>query len=72
MMYISTFVWVLHTPNAGGNSHFQHILCKKAEKMQKKLPQNLAKKLFFKVCTKALVDFFIPNFIRFSLTFTEF
>ena len=26
LLYISTSVWVLHTPNAGKSSHFQHIL----------------------------------------------
>ena len=46
----------LCTPNAGGNSHFQRFLCKKAKKMQK--------------VTNLLVDCFIPNLNRFSLTFT--
>ena len=41
MLYILTTVWVLRTPNAGGNSHFQRPFCKKtffsffAEKPQK-------------------------------------
>ena len=26
MLYILTSVWVLRTPNAGHNSHFQHVL----------------------------------------------
>ena len=29
VLYISTNVWVLRTPNAGRNGHFQHFLCKK-------------------------------------------
>ena len=27
MLYISTSVWLLRTPNAGQNSHFQHFYC---------------------------------------------
>ena len=27
VLYISTSVWVLHTPNAGQNLHFQRFLC---------------------------------------------
>ena len=47
---------------AGRNSHFQHFLCKKAEKRTKKnLLQNLAKKTILN-CTKTLVECFIPNF----------
>ena len=64
-MYISTSGWVLHTPNAVGNSHFPCFLCKKAEKSNK-----FAAKMFFKVFTKTMVDCFISNFIRFFLTFT--
>ena len=30
VLYISTSVWVLHTPNAGWNSHFQHFKWQKA------------------------------------------
>ena len=32
-MYISTRVWVLRTPNAGRNGHFQRFLCKKTKKV---------------------------------------
>ena len=32
VLYISTMVWVLRTPHAGWNMHFQHFLCWKAKK----------------------------------------
>ena len=35
LLNISTSVWMLHTPNTGRNLHFQHFLCKKAEKNPK-------------------------------------
>ena len=35
LLYISTRVWVLRTPNAGQNRHFQHFCCKKPAKMLK-------------------------------------
>ena len=34
LLYILTSVWVLHTPNAGGNSYFQRFLCKKPKKQE--------------------------------------
>ena len=34
LLYISTSVWVLRTPNAGQNGHFQRFLCKKPKKKQ--------------------------------------
>ena len=34
VLYISTSVWVLRTPNARRNSHLQRFLCKKALKKQ--------------------------------------
>ena len=46
VLYISTSVWVLRTPNAGRMSHFQHFLCKKAEK-NKKFAAKFCKKQFF-------------------------
>ena len=49
VFYISTSIWVLHTPNEGWNMHFQCFFCKKAEKGRKakKLRQNLSKNLVF-------------------------
>ena len=44
MLYISTSVWVLRTPNAGQNLHFQHCLCYKAEK---KFAAKFSKKMDF-------------------------
>ena len=44
MLYILTSVWVLCTPNAGRNSHFQHKILKKHQKGTNLL-QNSAKKL---------------------------
>ena len=44
-MYIQTSLWVLHTPNAGGNSHFQLFYDKKLEK-QEICNQNFAKNTF--------------------------
>ena len=32
LLYIMTSVWVLRTPNADWNSHFQFFLCKKLKK----------------------------------------
>ena len=63
MLYISTGVWVLHTANVGQNSHFQRFFCKKAEKTQKsnKFAAKFSKKPFFLVCTKMLVEGFIPK-----------
>ena len=43
MLCISTSVWVLRIPNAGGNSHFQLKKCKKINKFVAKF----SKKLFF-------------------------
>ena len=33
VLYILISVWVLHTPNASRNSHFQHFLQKNAKKV---------------------------------------
>ena len=59
LLYISTSVWVLGTPNAGRNSHFQH----KAEKTQKndKLGVKFSIQTFFWASTQTLVDSFIPR-----------
>ena len=35
MLYISTSVWLLRTPNTDWNLNFQHFLCEIAQKMQK-------------------------------------
>ena len=35
MLYILTSIWVLRTPNAGRNRHFQHFSAKKLKKKQK-------------------------------------
>ena len=35
MLYISTSVWVLCTPNAGQNLNFQHFSCLEAKKRKK-------------------------------------
>ena len=45
VFYISTSIWVLHTPNSGQNILFQHFSCQNTEKGEKarKLMQNLAK-----------------------------
>ena len=45
MLYILTIVWMLRTPNAGQNSHFQHFFSKKLKKRKKvrNLLQNCAK-----------------------------
>ena len=48
VMYISTSVWVLHTPNAGQNLNFRDFIVLKSRKTAKTiLVQNLAKKQFF-------------------------
>ena len=36
LLYISTRIWVLHTPNTGRNMLFQLVLWKKAKKARKK------------------------------------
>ena len=46
LLYISTSVWVLRTPNAGPNSHFQRFLLQKAKK-SKKFAANFCKKQVF-------------------------
>ena len=52
VLYISTSVWVLHTPNAGLNSHFQHFFYNKA-KISKKFAANFCTKTcFFKLAPK--------------------
>ena len=43
MLYILTIVWVLGTPNAGRNGHFQRFLCKKP-KNSKNSAGNFSKK----------------------------
>ena len=63
MLYISTHFWVLSTPKAGQNLHFQQ---KKSEKMRKKqeICSKIHQKTVFLVCIKTLVDCFIPPKIR--------
>ena len=51
VLYILTSVWVLRTPNAGRNGHFQHFFCKKAQK-SKKFAANFCKKHFFKFASE--------------------
>ena len=46
VLYISTSVWVLRTPNAGWNDHFQRFYLFFLEK-SKKLAANFIKKQFF-------------------------
>ena len=46
LLYISTSVWMLRTPNAGRNSNFQPFFCKKPEK-RKKFAANSSKKQGF-------------------------
>ena len=46
MLYISTSVWVLRTPNVGRYSHFQRFCCKKP-KTSKKFAANFSKKQVF-------------------------
>ena len=46
MLYISTSVWVLRTPNAGWNSHFHFFFAKKLKK-SKKYAANFCKKHVF-------------------------
>ena len=46
VLYILASVWVLSTPNAGWNSHFQCFCCKKPKKC-KKFAANFNKKQFF-------------------------
>ena len=46
LLYISTSVWVLRTPNAGRNSHFQCFLRKKAKKRQEICSKILQKTRF--------------------------
>ena len=47
MLYISTSIWVLGTPNPGQNSHFQHFL-QKTLKKQEICSNFLQKTRFFK------------------------
>ena len=47
MLYISTSVWVLHTPNAGQNLHYKCFSRRKAIKMQKKIVAKFCKKQAF-------------------------
>ena len=47
VLYISTSVWVLRTPNAGRNDHFQRFYSFFLEK-NKKFAANFSKKEFFK------------------------
>ena len=47
-------VWVLHTPNAGGNSHFQWFLQEKIMFLPVKMRKNLLK-LEIKQSTRVLV-----------------
>ena len=69
LLYILTSVWVLRTPNAGWNLHFQHFCAKKLKKYKKsnKFNAKFRKKFFF-ICTKTLVECFIPRSSRFSQT----
>ena len=46
LLYISTSVWVLRTPNDGRNSHFQRFCCKNRKKARN-LQQISAKNSFF-------------------------
>ena len=46
MLYILTSFWVLRTPKAGRNSHFQRFSAKKLKKAGN-LEQNFAKTRFF-------------------------
>ena len=64
LLCILTSAWVLRTPNAGKNGHFQRFFCKKAIKARN-LQQIFAKNSFFWVCTQTLVDCFIPKKMSF-------
>ena len=62
VLYISTSVWVLRTPNTGRNNNFQHFLCKKAKKARN-LQQNFEKKPFFEFAPKhCLTSILVLNF----------
>ena len=58
MLYISTSVWVLRTPNAGRNSHFQRFLLQKTLKKAKNMHQISTKKQVFWICTRTLVEIY--------------
>ena len=64
LLYILVSVWVLRTPNAGRNSHFQRFLCKKPKKARI-LQQISAKNRVFLHFTKTLVDCFTPKKVEF-------
>ena len=59
LLYISTSVWVLCTPNAGQNSHFQRFCGKKLKK--ERCSKILQKTRFFKFAPETLVNCFIPK-----------
>ena len=63
LLYISTSVWVLHNPNTGRNSHFQHFVAKKLKNAKKvtNLQQNLAKNGFFKFAPKCWSSVLFPK-----------
>ena len=63
LLYISTSVWVLRTPNAGWNSHFQRFCCKKPKKQEicRNLQQIFAKNSFFKFAPKRWLTVLLPK-----------
>ena len=60
LLYISTSVWVLHTPKAGWNSHFQHFCAKKVKK-QEICSKILKKHVFFKFAPKRWSTVLFPK-----------
>ena len=63
MLYILTSIWVLRTPNTGQNMQFYHFLGIKATIyfLSKKFAAKLSKNGVLKICTKILVQGFIPR-----------
>ena len=53
VLYISTSIWMLRTPNA---IVIFSVFCAKKPKKARNLQQNFAKNMFFLVCTRTLVD----------------
>ena len=62
VLFISTSIWVLHTPNAGQNIilHFLGMKKLKKEEKARKLGQNLAN-MRFSVCPQMLINGFITR-----------
>ena len=69
LLYISSSVWVLHTPNAGWNMLFNVFLKTKKEEKEWKLMQILALNVFFVVAPECWCRVLYPEKNRFSVVF---